>query len=604
VTHTTRASERGVSILGVMVIVVLVAGIASAFLLLTMNEASVSNSSRNKMRAMYCAEAGAEHAANLVRVGISGNLGAVANIDGQISIGTGPEKVDVDYAAKYRSDLPDETDESGLYTQRQSYEILAECRINGEVGRVFRVVEARVTPIFQFLAFYDGDLEANPGPAGYWNGRLHTNQKMYITDRDGSAASKSGYGLVIDSEHVQAVGGMYRRYKGGTDGSPTPVETGANGRVRIRQKGTEPIDNAALSPDKDDGLIDWGLDSGGGPTESSALKAFGGSVKDGNTGAQTMAPPDVETIAKDGYFHEAARNGGLVIEDGRVYQGGEDITAKLPAGTVQQTTLYDAREQTSVPVTTIDVNLLMTSEYRPPNGLIFGVDNQASVDKPRGFHLINGGTIPPSGDTSVTPDGLTFVTPTPTYVQGDYNAHTYTKADLDAGKIPGNNAGLVGMQDPSHPTQPCAIIADAVNLLSNKWDNSKIAGKSPPPATPTSYNMAMISGNQTTEYDKSAPGSGYNGGLQNLPRFHENWGGINCNIKGSFVNLWESTIANGVYGLSNVYTPPKRFWDFDQSFNDPSRLPPWTPKVTTIGRTTYEEGWTRSSTYDLEIKKK
>ena len=113
---------------------------------------------------------------------------------------------------------------------------------------------------------------------------------------------------------------------------------------------------------------------------------------------------------------------------------------------------------------------------------------------------------------------------------------------------------------------PCAIIADAINLLSNAWDGSKVKG-TVPSAKNTTYNTAIMSGNQLTKYDTGSFDNGYNGGLQNLPRFHENWGGINCNIAGAFVNLWRSQIATGVYGKSGVYSPPKRFWDFDQQFN-------------------------------------
>lgn len=587
-----RHSELGISIPAVMVIVILVAGITSAFLVLAMNENSVSGKSRNKMKALYCAEAGAEHAANIVRVAISTNPTAADDVLGDVTIGTWPDSVTVHYVAKKRTDLPDETDESGLYTQRQSYEILAECTVNQELGRVFRIVEARTTPIFQFLAFYNDDLEANPGPAAYWNGRIHTNGNLYLTDRDGSASTKSGHGLIIDSEHVQAVGSIYRKYK-------NDVETGANGRVRIRQKGTTPPANTGTNYDADKGLIDWdlGYTSDSANWSTSSQTDFGGTVKDKHTGSSEMTPPDLKSIEPDGFFHQNAADGGLVILDNEVYSGGQNITKDLEnAGIITPgQSVYDAREKLSMPVMTIDVGKLMNSSYRPSNGLIYGGYSGNSASNPKSFQLVNGGTIPPSSDPKSTPNGLTFVSNSPVYVKGDYNGRTYTDADYTAGTI--TDKALIGTQDKSHASQPCAIIADAVNLLSNKWDNTKKAGSAAPAASHTTFNFAMIAGNRDTVNNKI-----YSGGLQNLPRFHENWSGITCNIKGSFVNLWRSKIADGDYGNANVFSPPKRLWDFDQTFNDPSQLPPWTPKVTKIGRTTYEEGLTRPANYDLEVE--
>lgn len=585
------------SLTAVMVVVILVAGIASAFLVLTMNEHSVAGKSRNKMKALYCAEAGAEHAANLIRVGISTNPDTVANLEGTITIGTWPESVVVTYLTKFRADLPETVDSAGLYTDRQSYEILAECKVKGEVGRVFRVVEAQMTPIFQFLAFYDEDLEANPGPAAYWNGRLHTNKDLYLTNRDGNAMAENGHGLIIDSEHVQAVGKVHRKYK-------QNVETNAHGRVRVRQKGTTPPANPGVNYDGDAGLVDFGLnlssDSPNWTSESTSL--FGGSMKDGSTGAQTMVPPDLASINPNGFFHKTAESGGLVVENGKVYKGGQDITNDLKAidAVSTSTTIYDAREQANVPVVTLDVGKIMNSSFRPTNGLIYATESSSSASSPKGFQLVNGSTIPGKDASGASFEGLTIVSNAPVYVKGDFNGHTYTSADLASGKI--TDPSLVGKQDPAHPKQPCAIIADAVNLLSNNWNNTKGPGTpSAPSASPTTFNFAMIGGNGETQFQAGISGQGYNGGLQNLPRFHENWSGVNCNIKGSFVNLWRSVIADGQYlNSGKIFSPPKRLWDFDVEFNDPSRLPPWTPKVTKIGRTTYEEGWTRPVDYDLE----
>jgi Tfp pilus assembly protein PilX len=79
--------------------------------------------------------------------------------------------------------------------------------------------KSRIIPIFQFGAFYDGDLEFNPSPLMTFNGRLHSNGNMYMTAGD----SKT---LTIDGI-VTAVGTIY-------SGNPS-LDTGysAGGQVLI-----------------------------------------------------------------------------------------------------------------------------------------------------------------------------------------------------------------------------------------------------------------------------------------------------------------------------------------------------------------------------------
>ena len=142
-----------------------------------------------------------------------------------------------------------------------------------------------------------------------------------------------------------------------------------------------------------------------------------------------------------------------------------------------------------------------------------------------------------------------MVTENSIYVQGDYNTN--------------NKVGA-------------AVIADAVNLLSNSWDGSKGASSSLPGASETSFNLAIITGNTETV------GSKYNGGLENLPRFHESWSGVKCNITGSFVNTWESQYANAPWRYGgNVYKAPGRAWSYDTDFNTVANLPPFTPMAVT-----------------------
>ena len=126
-------------------------------------------------------------------------------------------------------------------------------------------------------------------------------------------------------------------------------------------------------------------------------------------------------------------------------------------------------------------------------------------------------------------------------------------------------------------------MGDTVTFLSNNWNDSNSANAGSPfgyrVATATTVNAAIVTGNTSTTVGN------YNGGLENLPRFLENWSGVNFVLRGSIVNLWESQLAIGpwAYG-SPIYNAPRRIWSYDTDFDDPVNLPPGTPRVRTLAR--------------------
>lgn len=186
----------------------------------------------------------------------------------------------------------------------------------------------------------------------------------------------------------------------------------------------------------------------------------------------------------------------------------------------------------------------------------------------RGVRLINGATIP-SG-------GLTIASPNPVYIQGDYNtgstSSTYSSSAQPASN--GSSAYPTSTATPSpvlssYTKGSSAIAADAVNILSNKWTDASaivsISAGSAPAATATTINAAIVAGNVPTT------SSSYSGGIENFPRFLENWSGINFTIYGSLALLYNSSQATGPWSRT-LYSPPNRRWFFDsllQNFNPP-----------------------------------
>jgi hypothetical protein len=146
------------------------------------------------------------------------------------------------------------------------------------------------------------------------------------------------------------------------------------------------------------------------------------------------------------------------------------------------------------------------------------------------------------------------------YIQGDYNTLNW---------------------------QPASVLADSLNVLSNACLNTDFvihklnaqscntgsnAAKITP--TPTTINSAFLAG---TDITNSANTSGYNGGLENYPRFSEQWGGVLVTYRGSFVSTSTPLHVSGTW-TNQGYTPPGRNWDYDIRFNSAENLPPLAPR--------------------------
>ena len=61
-------------------------------------------------------------------------------------------------------------------------------------------------------------------------------------------------------------------------------------------------------------------------------------------------------------------------------------------------------------------------------------------------------------------------------------------------------------------------------------------------------------------------GTNYSGGVENFPRLLEDWSNDTLTYYGSMVELWTSQQFTGIWGSSNVYSPPVRQWYFDTNF--------------------------------------
>ena len=162
---------------------------------------------------------------------------------------------------------------------------------------------------------------------------------------------------------------------------------------------------------------------------------------------------------------------------------------------------------------------------------------------------------------------MTFATNHPLYTRGDYNA------------------------DPLW--YPSALVADALTFLSPNWSDHQHLDpvQIRPVAADTDIYAAVMAGHSGTPCDHEATGCGisspYGGGLENFPRFLEDWNPEILMFRGSLVSLSFAQQSTGLWGNGPYYRPPVRDWEFDTRFDQPENMPPGTPVVGNVIHTAF-----------------
>jgi hypothetical protein len=253
---------------------------------------------------------------------------------------------------------------------------------------------------------------------------------------------------------------------------------------------------------------------------------------------------------------------------------GEDMNAYTPVAPAVYTPVLD--EYGKFPQNPI-ASTELASTVRPWHV----TTNQwiAMVNRPvffrRALKLING------GQGNIPSPGLTVAAENPVYVQGNYNA----------------TAALVA----SEAHMACAVIADAVTLLSNNWNDGRSllypnisANRT---AATTGYRFAVVAGKSLSfPYPTSGTPQflfGTDGGVANFLRYLEDWAPATAQTiryRGSLVSLYISRQATGTYKYSQrVYDYSVRSYSFDDDFLQPALLPPGTPMFRDLNTLTFRQ---------------
>jgi hypothetical protein len=510
----------------------------------------------------------------------------------------------------------------GLTMTADIYELIAnavntttEFHIQSTVGEQ---ISMGTIPLFQFAIFYQNDMEIAPGAAMTINGPVHGNANIYLQPQDGLTfnATVSAVNQIVLGEspqdptdrtpsavtfstnngHLSDVNPLVLPVGTNNSGSVSNVSQNVNGILQPPQSGQTPTSTIGtnLLYNQADMIImvsnnsitvtsGAGINNQATVIPSNQWQLFintNGSFYD-QRDSLTVNPV---TLNVSNLVNWSATNNTL----------GPALAAARgsQAANVQSIYIDDQRSTSNQVITTItntstnySTNLTTTSSYPSPGKYVPPVTTNGSgggktytykaiTSSPyttytylTNFPVVSQPGIVLSNGATLTPQGLSIATPDPAYIIGNWNVQT-NKSNSDAG------------QSSTAYTYPSAIFADAITVLSSAWNpaNSTLSINSRNATTDT-VNAAFLTGNVPSNE------AYYSGGVENFPRFLENWSGQTFYYNGSMVGMFSSLIANAPWpGTGVVYNPPNRVWAFDNNFTNPSKQPPMTPSVRYVHR--------------------
>ncbi len=431
---------------------------------------------------------------------------------------------------------------TGLFGYRAIYRIASNAQLNGSryglKSSVWQDIGVESIPLFQFAIFYTMDLEMEPGANMLVTGRVHSNSNLWVMPGSGNSLTFS---------NDVTVAGLI--YPNNMPGDPDHVVSVANPSITY------------------DGAHDGGT--------STLNLPIGTNNTPGNIYEVLQIPPGTESstspMGTNRYYNKAdliilVSNTSVTVTSGVGVDNRATIIKSV--GTNAWTNFlstnvvfYNAREQKNVLATQFDVGKFATWAQSSSNALkgkmmgkttaniVYIADMRTPGTNEPGVRLVNGSELPNNG--------LTVASPDPVYIQGDYNTTT-------------NGVNYSRNANSTTYTYPASVLGDAITILSKNWSDSNSINSQ---AADTTVNAALLGGIVPTS------SLSYSGGVENFPRFLENWSGNSFWYNGSMVVMFNSQIATAPWNTDGYYSPPSRQWAFDTNFNTESKLPPGTPQI-------------------------
>jgi hypothetical protein len=437
------------------------------------------------------------------------------------------------------------------------------------VAKVRRVFQKQQLSPWNFAIFYVDPLEIHPGPQFTVTGWVHTNSDLYTGHNTLTFADKVTYGSDW--------------FVGFKPGDGTHPETPS-----------APLYPSNLPPARAQAMQPFGLDS-------TSIFSTTDANPNNDSYHELIEPPNIlftDPLAGQRYWDQA----GIIVQvsdnpnsnaPGFDHINGHDlvnfftvnqltgVTTQITNGSLYNTfsangvittnqTIQDNREVVpSVRLATLDISKLEnSSNTNTPswkqtfNNIVYIYDTSATPSARRGIRLKNGATIPSLG--------LTVASNNPVYIQGDFNVGIGTvPSNSTTNNDPTKPQATDTNGNPLYTRAPTSVVADAVTILSNNWNDNNAQSGDPLTArvaTNTTVNTAIIAGIVPSAAPVTGDGS-YSGGAENFPRFLEAWDNVYFTYYGSMVELYKSQQAIGEWSYGgNVYGAPNRQWYFDNNF--------------------------------------
>jgi hypothetical protein len=436
-------------------------------------------------------------------------------------------------------------------------------------------VNAQSIPLFQFGVFYEKDLEILPGAPMTFVGWVHSNSNIYVSSNSVNFQSQITTPDSVFWNRKNANDRLNGVRINNSAGSPVLLDfdSRSHAGAAFVNRSTQRFNNRLMTGASGVRPLKLPLPNG--------VDAY--TLIEPRNGGDTQMTRDVKMAWKADWYIELDMSaaGTACANMAQVRSGGRPIPTAAQCATIftkRENAFYDGREDLRPDLLEINMSALRTWVNAAPANrrvdiLFVHLAGKNAGNNTRDYpalRLINGSRLPDSW-SAVEAGGLSVATSAPIYVRGDYNTLNW---------------------------KPAAFFADAITFQSNAWNDGNQANYSLRTPTNTTVNAAIAAGHSATSCDWARAGCPvpvYGGGLENFPRFLENWSGVTFRYVGSLVSLFESDHSVGLWGnninpgFSNgaYYNAPTRDWSFDIRFRDPRLLPPGTPRVGTVIQTAF-----------------
>ncbi len=645
-----KDKKQGFAMITALLLLVVLAALVASYFALTSVEVSTESSSRNSTTAFYAAEAGLNLRAKEIREvfeGFNNPSGtSPTNYKDCLTGNSGSG----DFACSQKTfsghkvltyvidetlnnplsiKIPPGERFAGLSAQQLTYTAYSTSLDKQNLPEAILGLQfkSRVIPMFQFMAFYNKDLEFHPGAFMSGTGPIHANGDIYLNSwatlqlLGGISVSEKDPGLPANQTTPDYDGGnLYRGIKHTVNGVGDCAGTVNIVTVLGDVNSIQPLNCNNVAQRR---LV----------AESEILTTWPEIISVNNDFVE-IPPPNTFVVGGEYWndsdlritFNVAAnqiqvrdefnnfdnalttslsqcqllQDPALSFSAQNVLYMGNDGAGNTGPITVSNQFL-DRREGNNYTLVNVDIISLLTCidgnngllNLGPagPNvgltdatngGLVFYITVTNNNLNNFGIRFYNGASL---SSVNAGLQGLTLVTNLPAYLQGDFNL---------------GQSGAVNVNN----WRPAAIFADTFNVLSNGWQDTTttlVCAQGGAIANTTEANVAILSGTDRTG-GRQGP-LGWNGvasgGLHNYPRFHEDWsgacgGGQTFSYRGSFVSLGTPNFAIGQWrccGVNPYYLPPIRNYGFDTRFQNPVNLPPLTPRVVYVTQELFERSF-------------